>query len=260
MNKDDLWDGKQYQSNSSPQEVSATGIIHSIEFKGSEWALDIGCGDGKITAKISHLIPHGKVIGIDPSESMITEAQKHAETVDNLFFFRMGAEDFSFTERFDYIFSFHTLHWVKDKARVFRNVTGHLKEEGKFVLITSGRGNPVIADVFASDKWQSRLKQYGPRFHSTDEDMMRVMLQESGLFVEEIKAEYWSEFYSSKDALINWLMTWVPYATGFDSDNAMVFSDEIAENIRLESVGSGVRDKIEFKTEMLSIKASKQNK
>jgi SAM-dependent methyltransferase len=206
------------------------------------------------------LLPYGKVIGIDASENMITEAKKHAETADNLFFFRTGAEDFSFAERFDYIFSFHTLHWVKDKARVFRNVTSHLKEEGQFVLITSGRGNPVIADVFASDNWQSRLKQYGPRFHSTDEDMMRAMLRESGLFVEEIKAEYWSEFYSDKNALINWLMTWVPYATGFDSENAVAFSDEIAENIRMESMRSGVRDRIEFKTEMLSIKTSKQNK
>jgi trans-aconitate 2-methyltransferase len=257
MNKNDLWDGKQYKANSSPQEVSATEIIHSLDFNGSEFILDIGCGDGRITNAISHLIPNGKLIGIDASTSMIAEATKHAATNDKLLFLEMGAEDFSFMERFDYIFSFHTLHWVKDKVKVFKNIYDHLKDNGKFIFITSGRENQNIANVFSSNQWQNQLKGHGQKFHSTDEHAIKSMLQEAGLSIESLKAEYWSKYYSNKDELINWLMTWVPYATGLDKEHSMLFSDEITDNMLRESVKHGLTDKIEFTTEMLSIKTNK---
>jgi trans-aconitate 2-methyltransferase len=257
MNKNDLWDGKQYKENSSPQEASASELINSIKFTGSEWVLDIGCGDGRITQKIGSLIPNGKVIGIDPSGSMIAEAKKHAVMNGKIVFLEKNAEDFSFNERFDFVFSFHTLHWVKDKSRVFNNIHTHLKTGGKFIFITSGRENSHIANVFAQKKWQGQLRDYGSKFHSTDENKIRAMLEEAGLTVESIKAEYWSKYYSGRGELINWLMTWVPYATGLDKGNAMVFSAEIADNMQRESLENGIKDKIEFKTEMLSIKTCK---
>jgi trans-aconitate methyltransferase len=257
MKEDDLWDGQQYKENSSPQETSATEIINSIEFKGSEHVLDIGCGDGKITSKLRNLIPNGKIVGIDASNSMIAEAKKHATKDNHIFFFEKNAEDFHFDDKFDYIFSFHTLHWVQNKVSAFRNICNHLKPKGKFIFITSGRENVTIAKVFTSDKWRVHLNQHEPRFHSVDGNTIKSMLHEAGLSVECMKVGYWSTLYASKTDLINWLMTWVPYATGLDQEGSVAFSDEIAENMLIESMKNGINNGIEFKTEMLSIETYK---
>jgi trans-aconitate 2-methyltransferase len=257
MENKDLWNGDQYKANSSPQENSAMQIIDAIRFVGSETVLDIGCGDGKITKKLYDLLPNGKVIGIDASKSMISEAIKNIENRFNLSFFENSAENFHFSERFDFIFSFHALHWVKDKIAVFKNIRAHLNNNGKFVFITSGGENPNIRKIFTSNKWLNHIKSHGQKFHSTDENEIRSMLQESGLSIEKISVEYWPEYYSNINDLINWIMTWVPYATGLNNENAKAFSTEIAENIQQESLRNGFKDKIEFKTEMLSIKAFK---
>lgn len=42
---------------------------------GEESVLDIGCGDGKVTALLSSRLRNGKVKGIDSSPDMITLAQ-----------------------------------------------------------------------------------------------------------------------------------------------------------------------------------------
>jgi trans-aconitate 2-methyltransferase len=258
MEKNDLWNGRQYKENSSPQESSAIAIITGMRFRGDEHILDIGCGDGKITHKFRAFVPRGKIIGIDASASMLAIAKEHSPGNGHISFYEKTAEDFRFDEFFDYVFSFHTLHWVKDKVKVFRNVCDHLAPQGKFVLVTSGRQNETISRVFLSDRWKDQLQQYGSRFHSSDAATTQSQLQEAGLLVQRLDSEYWSTFYADKSDLIKWLMTWVPYATGLNGRDAATFANEIADNMAEESVKNGVTSGIEFKTEMLVIEAGKK--
>ncbi|MFM6182812.1 MAG: class I SAM-dependent methyltransferase [Dolichospermum sp.] len=44
----------------------AKNLIKELNLKGNEKILDIGCGDGKITAQIAAYVPHGtKVIVVE---------------------------------------------------------------------------------------------------------------------------------------------------------------------------------------------------
>jgi trans-aconitate 2-methyltransferase len=53
----------------------AEEALSRIRIKGNERVLDIGCGDGKITAHIASLLPQGSVVGIDNSIEMISFSQ-----------------------------------------------------------------------------------------------------------------------------------------------------------------------------------------
>ena len=48
-----------------------------LTLKGGERILDVGCGDGKITAEIAARVPRGSVLGVDPSRDMIAFASSH---------------------------------------------------------------------------------------------------------------------------------------------------------------------------------------
>jgi trans-aconitate 2-methyltransferase len=255
--KKDLWDGKQYKDNSSPQELSAINIINSIGFKDDDVILDIGCGDGKITQKLCSLASDGKIIGIDPSSSMISEANKIVYSCSNLSFFEASAEKFEINIKFDYIFSFHSLHWVKDKCKMFNNVANHLKPNGKFIFVTAGSENNNISNVFTSKKWQDKIGKHGQKFQAGDQDKINQMLVDAGFFVESSKSEYRSSYYDKNEDLVSWLMTWVPYATGLDREESITFANEISENLKNQSISDGIEDKIEFKTEMLIVTACK---
>lgn len=40
--------------------------LNDLELQGNESILDVGCGDGKITALLASKVPQGFVIGVDP--------------------------------------------------------------------------------------------------------------------------------------------------------------------------------------------------
>ena len=91
--KDDQWDGKQYLNNSELQYQWATSYIQKLQLRGQEKILDIGCGDGRVTAIIAQSLTNGFVLGIDASESMLQVAQDLKDKIhlSNLDFTRRDA-------------------------------------------------------------------------------------------------------------------------------------------------------------------------
>jgi hypothetical protein len=150
------------------------------------------------------------------------------------------------------------LHWIKDKRRLFNNVAKHLKNNGKFIFITVGKENQNIASVFSSKKWRDKMGKYDEKFQEGNQEQIGEDLVCSGLFVESSKSEYRSSYYDKNEDLVNWLMTWVPYATGLDNEESVSFASEIANNLKRQSIIDGIEDKIEFKTEMLIVTAYKK--
>jgi trans-aconitate 2-methyltransferase len=55
----------------------AREVLALLDLKGSERVLDVGCGDGKITAEVATRVPRGEVLGVDASQDMITFASSH---------------------------------------------------------------------------------------------------------------------------------------------------------------------------------------
>ena len=58
------------------QQTWARELIARLNLRGDEHILDVGCGDGKVTAEIARAVPRGSATGIDASAEMIGFAQK----------------------------------------------------------------------------------------------------------------------------------------------------------------------------------------
>ena len=54
----------------------ARELIAQLNLRGDERVLDVGCGDGKVTAELARALPKGSVTGIDASPEMIRFARK----------------------------------------------------------------------------------------------------------------------------------------------------------------------------------------
>src|SRR5205823_13363560 len=107
------WDAAEYSRRSSLQEAMAQEVLALLDLKGSERILDVGCGDGKITAEIASRAARGSVVGVDPSRDMIGFAQSHfgPATRPNLRLEVADARCLPFQNEFEHLVPCNALHW-----------------------------------------------------------------------------------------------------------------------------------------------------
>src|SRR6266700_2511743 len=118
------WNAAEYYRRSSLQEAMAQEVLALLDLKGLERILDVGCGDGKITAEIASRAPQGSVVGVDPSRDMISFAQSHfgPATRPNLRFEVADARRLPFKDEFDLVVSFNALHWIPEQDTALSSI------------------------------------------------------------------------------------------------------------------------------------------
>src|SRR5436305_13001730 len=100
------WQAGSYSRQSSLQLAMAEEQLRHIALNGDERVLDVGCGDGKITAAIAERVPAGSVLGVDPSRDMISFASSQfAAARANLQFEVGDARRLPYHGQFDLIVS-----------------------------------------------------------------------------------------------------------------------------------------------------------
>ena len=158
------WNSEEYRQHSTGQQDWGRELIRKLHLQGTEQVLDIGCGDGRITAEIAKILTTGSITGIDSSPQMIGLAKKQfpSDQYGNLSFEIMDGSCLIFREQFDIVFSNAALHWVTDHKPVLAGIYKSLKPGGKILLQMGGKGNAekilTIIDTFKTiSSWSSYL-------------------------------------------------------------------------------------------------------
>lgn len=129
-------------------------VIKLLDPRKNETILDIGCGTGALTKKISELCE--KITGIDNSAEMILTARKKYPEIT---FLEADAKDFRLDEKFDAIFSYAVLHWIPQADTMIRNANRHLKSGGRYVVEFGGKGcNDSIVNTLKEQLDLKRLE------------------------------------------------------------------------------------------------------
>jgi SAM-dependent methyltransferase len=101
--------------------------------RAGERILDLGCGDGALTAKLLEM--GCEVTGVDASPAQVEAARKlgvEARVMDG--------EHLAFESEFDAVFSNAALHWMRNPDKVIAGVHRALKPSGRFVAECGGHG------------------------------------------------------------------------------------------------------------------------
>lgn len=221
MTPDYRWDADGYSKASSQQQRWARELISGLGLKGDERLLDIGCGDGKITAELAGMLPEGSVTGVDVSPEMIGFARQAfpPEVCPNLEWQVMDASALTFEGGFDLVFSNATLHWLIDQRPVLAGIARALEPGGRLAVSMGGRGNAaevitVLASLVCSDEWRDFFSDpenpYG--FYGPEE--YRGWLEEAGLEPVRIELIPKDMTQPGRDGLAAWVRTtWLPFTS-----------------------------------------------
>lgn len=222
------WNARDYSKHSGQQQKWARELIAKLDLQGREAILDIGCGDGKVTAEIADRVPEGTVTGIDSSEQMISVARGGfpQQTHPNLSFSRMDARAIDFKSRFDIVFSNAALHWVIDHRPVLEGIHRCLKPGGKLLLQMGGKGNAadileVIEKLKQQTEWRCYFNEFKFPYGFFSVDEYRPLLEKYGFLTDRIELIPREMVHDGQSGLEGWIRTtWLPY------------TERIPENLR----------------------------
>ena len=235
------WNASDYYRQSSLQQVMAEEELGLLRLEGTERVLDVGCGDGRITAEIAARLPHGLVVGVDPSHEMIAFASSHfgLSPHANLRFEVADVRGLPYRSAFDLVLSFNALHWIPAQDTALRSIAAALKPTGKAMLrfVPAGERKSledVIEDVRQSAKWCGYFQGFQkPYVHFTPEEY-QALAEQNGLRVIalQVKTEAWD--FKTRDAFMAYcLVTCVAWTRLLPEDKRQAFITEVLDRYRM---------------------------
>jgi len=230
------WNAEDYARHSSAQESWALELLASVELADGDHVLDVGCGDGRITAAIAARVPRGRAVGVDSSIDMVRHAANcfAGSAHPNLSFELADAAALPFEDAFSVVFSNAALHWVRDHGPVIAGIARALRAGGRFVAQMGGAGN--VATVIASfeavmhrPRWMRDCEAcestYG--FHRAG-DYAR-WLHAAGFEVREARLIPKDMAHPDRAAFVGWLRSaWHPYTSAVGTAERPEFIEEVA--------------------------------
>lgn len=130
------WNAACYQNQCSYVWQHGESLLSLLDPQPDERILDLGCGTGQLTDKIS--ASGTMVVGLDSDRAMIAQAQAN---YPHITFEVADAANFQLAKPVDAVFSNAALHWVTQAEAVVCCVAAALKPGGRFVAEFGGKGN-----------------------------------------------------------------------------------------------------------------------
>jgi trans-aconitate methyltransferase len=202
------FDGEKYRQASTHQKEWGMKLIAELPLTGRERILDLGCGDGALTAQLASRVPEGYVVGIDSAPSMIAAAARQARA--NLRFELLDITQLGYNDEFDVVFSNSALHWVKDHLNLLPRVLRALKPGGfaRFNFPADGNCatfNRTVQQVMAQPTYEPGFHNLEwPWYMPTPDDYRRLASQ---FPCRELRVcgENADRFFPDAETMIRWI-------------------------------------------------------
>jgi trans-aconitate 2-methyltransferase len=238
------WNAREYNRRSALQKWLADESLTGLDLRGWERVLDVGCGDGKITAEIAARVPSGSVVGVDPSTAMIEFAHEHF-VVDhaNLSFVVGDATRLPYRDAFDLVVSFNALHWILDQAGALQCIREAICPTGRALLQLVSRGTrksleDVLEETCASPRWLRYFADDHPPYLHLPPEEYRRMAEGCGLRVDhlDVALEAWD--FGSRAAFADFAeVTFVEWTRRIPSVEHREFIADVLD--RYQRLGDG---------------------
>lgn len=170
-------------------------LLHVLDVSENDSVLDLGCGNGLITAYLSEA-SGASFTGIDLSEEAIKQARKIAKK-DRLNFQRGNMNDLNFDENtFDAVVSIDTLYFVDDLEEVMNQLLKIVKSGGQMGIFYTQWIENETAEMLLPEHTELGvvLKKYDLEYETLDFTKAEVKhWQKKVKVLEELKPEFEKE-------------------------------------------------------------------
>lgn len=226
----DTWDAAAYAAESGFQTSEAVELLQRLRPRAGERVLDIGCGDGRVTAMIRSA--GATVVGLDRSLVMARAASGRDVTavVGDAVALPFAAATF------DAVFSNAALHWVSDHYGVVHEIARVLAPGGRLAVRLGGAANQwrIITEMMGALGRAPyafyRPAGMRPPWWMADPSEWMAALVDAGMVVDELELVPSRAGWEDAGQMKAWLMSVAhPIVSVLPESLQVRFLDEVVE-------------------------------
>jgi len=154
------WDPATYLRFAGERARPFAELLSRVGAESPRTVVDLGCGDGSVTATLAQRWPAARVLGVDSSPSMLTAAAAHA-LPGRLEFQAGDLRDWRPAGPVDVLVSNAALHWVPGHGELLSRWAGGLAPAGWLAVQVPGNQaaptHALLAELIAGPRWAGRL-------------------------------------------------------------------------------------------------------
>ncbi len=234
------WNAPGYAKVATLQEAMAAQVLSLLHLAGRERVLDLGCGNGKVTAEIAARVPDGSVVGVDASAEMVAFASEQFGSAHRNLRFQTGdIRQLPFREEFDLVVSFNALHWIPEQGEALRSIRSAMKPDAmaQLRLVPAGERKSlenVLEETRISPRWSPYFQQFhDPYLHLTPEQYGELA-EQTGFQVRRIHTEDQAWDFKSRAAFEAFgSVTFVEWTKFLPSEEKAAFITDVLDRYRL---------------------------
>jgi trans-aconitate 2-methyltransferase len=230
-----MWDPELYGRFADERNRPFHELVGRIFAEAPRAVVDLGCGDGSLTATLASRWPSASVLGVDSSESMLADAAPRKS--DRLSFELNKIQDWRPSGPVDVIVSNAALQWVPRHVSLLPRLVGALTPGGWLAFQLPGNfespSHASLRTLCSSPRWSPQLGTAG-RWPTITEPVEYVrVLSELGCTVDSWETTY-AQVLQGVDPVLTWMRGTAlrPVLARLSASEAADFEASLAEMLR----------------------------
>jgi trans-aconitate 2-methyltransferase len=159
------WDPDRYLAFADERARPFADLLARVGAVAPRSVVDLGCGEGALTASLARCWPGARVTGVDSSGEMLAAATAHAVT-DRVEFTTGDVRTWIPGGPLDVVVSNAVLHWIPGHASLLARWAGWLAPEGWLAVQVPGNfaapTHTLLAELCRQPRWRDRLADVAP--------------------------------------------------------------------------------------------------
>lgn len=196
-----MWDPSVYQRYAGERDRPFHELLARIGAVAPRSVVDLGCGDGRLTATLAARWPEASVVGVDSSAAMLAGATGARFVLGRI-------EDWEPAGPVDVLVSNAALQWVPRHWELLPRLVGALAPGGWLALQVPGNGDApshaLLRSLRGSPRWRDRLGDAGRWPDVPDAAEYVRLLAGLGCVVDAWETTY-AHVLAGPDPMLGWV-------------------------------------------------------
>ncbi|CAA9240737.1 MAG: Trans-aconitate 2-methyltransferase [uncultured Acidimicrobiales bacterium] len=201
----DTWDPAQYNRYASEREQPFWDLAGLVTDVPDPVVVDLGCGDGRLTAELHGRLGASSTTGVDSSAAMISAAQAHETS--SVRFVAGDISRWQEPEGYDVVFANASLQWVPDHQGVLTRWFASLRPDGQIaVQVPKNADHPAhtVAAAVAAELLDDPPPDPVAENVLAPEDYA-VLLDDLGCVEQHVRLQVYGHHLASTADVVEWV-------------------------------------------------------